>query len=76
MVLNVPDFTLQVYNQGASIWKTRVVVGKPATPTPLLSETIVRHRQSDLGVLPPSIIYNEYLPALQQDPRPCSSAWA
>ena len=29
VVLNVPDFTLQVYENGASIWKTKVVVGKP-----------------------------------------------
>src|SRR5260370_24912203 len=40
VVLNIPDFTLRVYNNGATIWQTRVVVGKPGTPTPLLSETM------------------------------------
>src|SRR3954453_8573979 len=41
VVLNIPDYTLQVYNAGASIWKTKVVVGKPGThATPLLSETM------------------------------------
>jgi L,D-transpeptidase YcbB len=69
VVLNVPDFTLQVYNQGASIWKTRVVVGKPGGhATPLLSETMKYITVNPTWNVPPSIVYNEYLPALQQDP--------
>jgi len=69
VVLNIPDFTLQVYNHGASIWKTRVVVGKPGGhATPLLSETMKYITVNPTWNVPPSIIYNEYLPALQQDP--------
>jgi len=69
VVLNIPDFTLQVYNNGASIWKTRVVVGKPGThATPLLSETMKYITVNPTWNVPPSIVYNEYLPALQQDP--------
>ena len=30
VVLNIPDFTLRVYNNNAQVWTTRVVVGKPA----------------------------------------------
>ena len=69
VVLNIPDYTLQVYNNGASIWKTRVVVGKPGThATPLLSETMKYITVNPTWNVPPSIVYNEYLPALQQDP--------
>jgi murein L,D-transpeptidase YcbB/YkuD len=69
VVLNVPDFTLQVYNEGQSIWKTRVVVGKPGNhATPLLSETMKYITVNPTWNVPPSIVYNEYLPALQQDP--------
>jgi len=69
VVLNIPDYTLQVYNHGASIWKTRVVVGKPGThATPLLSETMKYITVNPTWNVPPSIVYNEYLPALQQDP--------
>ena len=69
VVLNIPDFTLQVYNNGASIWKTRVVVGKPGGhATPLLSETMKYITVNPTWNVPPSIVYNEYLPALQQDP--------
>ncbi len=69
VVLNIPDYTLQVYNHGASIWKTRVVVGKPGIhATPLLSETMKYITVNPTWNVPPSIVYNEYLPALQQDP--------
>ncbi len=68
VVLNIPDFSLRVYNNGAQVWQTRVVVGKPGTPTPLLSETIKYITVNPTWNVPPSIIYNEYLPALQQDP--------
>jgi murein L,D-transpeptidase YcbB/YkuD len=69
VVLNIPDYTLQVYNNGASIWKTRVVVGKPGNhATPLLSETMKYITVNPTWNVPPSIVYNEYLPALQQDP--------
>jgi murein L,D-transpeptidase YcbB/YkuD len=69
VILNIPDYTLQVYNHGASIWKTRVVVGKPGThATPLLSETMKYITVNPTWNVPPSIVYNEYLPALQQDP--------
>ena len=69
VVLNIPDYTLQVYNHGASIWKTRVVVGKPGShATPLLSETMKYITVNPTWNVPPSIVYNEYLPALQQDP--------
>lgn len=68
VVLNIPDFTLRVYNNGATVWQTRVVVGKPGTPTPLLSETMKYITVNPTWNVPPSIIYNEYLPALQQDP--------
>jgi murein L,D-transpeptidase YcbB/YkuD len=69
VILNIPDFTLQVYDKGASIWKTRVVVGKVgAHATPLLSETMKFITVNPTWNVPPSIVYNEYLPALQQDP--------
>jgi murein L,D-transpeptidase YcbB/YkuD len=68
VILNIPDFTLRVYNNGATLWHTKVVVGKPATPTPLLSETMKYITVNPTWNVPPSIIYNEYLPALQQDP--------
>ena len=54
---------------GAQIWTTRVVIGKPGDhATPLLTETMKYITVNPTWNVPPSIIYNEYLPALQQDP--------
>jgi L,D-transpeptidase YcbB len=68
VVLNIPDFSLRVYNGGSQVWTTRVVVGKTGTPTPLLTETMKYITVNPTWNVPPSIVYNEYLPALQQDP--------
>ena len=70
VILNVPDYTLKVMQNGAQVWTTRVVTGKPGShATPLLSETMKFITVNPTWNVPPSIIYNEYLPALQQDPQ-------
>ncbi|MBR1122672.1 L,D-transpeptidase family protein [Bradyrhizobium lablabi] len=69
VILNIPDFTLKVMQGGAQVWTTRVVTGKPGNhATPLLTETMKFITVNPTWNVPPSIIYNEYLPALQQDP--------
>ena len=47
-------------HNGAEVWKTRVVVGKPSQATPLRTETM-KFIRIDWNV-PQSIIYNELLP--------------
>jgi len=69
VILNIPDFTLKVMQGGAQVWTTRVVTGKPGShATPMLTETMKFITVNPTWNVPPSIIYNEYLPALQQDP--------
>ena len=68
VILNIPDYTLKVFKNDAVLWRTKVVVGKPTTPTPILTETMKFITVNPTWNVPPSIIYNEYLPALQQDP--------
>jgi murein L,D-transpeptidase YcbB/YkuD len=69
VILNIPDYTLKVMQNGAQVWTTKVVTGKPGThATPLLTETMKFITVNPTWNVPPSIIYNEYLPALQQDP--------
>ncbi len=69
VILNVPDFTLKVMQNGQQVWTTRVVTGKPGKhATPMLTETMKFITVNPTWNVPPSIIYNEYLPALQQDP--------
>jgi L,D-transpeptidase YcbB len=68
VIVNLPDFSLRVIRAGAEIWSTRVVIGKPDMSTPLLSETMKYITINPTWNVPPSIVRNEYLPALQQDP--------
>ena len=69
VMLNIPDYTLKVMHNGKQVWKTRVVVGKAGKhATPLLRETMKYITVNPTWNVPPSIIYNEYLPALEQDP--------
>jgi murein L,D-transpeptidase YcbB/YkuD len=69
VMLNIPDFTLKVVNNGKTVWTTRVVTGRPGgMATPLLTETMKFITVNPTWNVPPSIINNEYLPALQEDP--------
>ncbi len=68
VVVNQPDFTLRVMHEGAQVWTTRIVIGKPSMPTPLLTETMKFITVNPTWHVPPSIVHNEYLPALAQDP--------
>ncbi len=70
VVVNIPDYTLAVTDQGKTAWSTRIVVGKIGEQaTPLLSETMKFITVNPTWNVPPSIIRNEYLPALQRDPN-------
>ena len=69
VMVNVPDYTLSVSDKGKTIWRTKIVVGKPGDlATPLLSETMKFLTINPTWNVPPSIIRNEYLPALERDP--------
>jgi len=68
VLVNQPDFTLKVIVGDTQVWGTRVVIGKPGTPTPLLTETMKYITINPTWHVPASIVNNEYLPALAQDP--------
>jgi murein L,D-transpeptidase YcbB/YkuD len=70
VVVNQPDFTLKVMHDGAQVWTTKVVIGDPSPnkQTPLLSETMKSITVNPTWNVPPSIVYGEYLPAMQMDP--------
>ncbi|MGH6683271.1 MAG: L,D-transpeptidase family protein, partial [Pseudolabrys sp.] len=69
VIVNIPDYTLTLYNNDKVYWHTKIVVGKPGKPTPLISAEMKFITVNPTWNVPPSIIENEYLPALQQDPQ-------
>src|SRR5215813_2884112 len=69
VMVNIPDYTLKVVDRGATVWTTKIVAGQPGEKaTPMLSETMKYITVNPTWNVPPSIINNEYLPALAQDP--------
>jgi murein L,D-transpeptidase YcbB/YkuD len=69
VMVNVPDYTLKVVQNGKTVWQTKIVVGKPGGhATPLLTETMKYITVNPTWNVPPSIIKNEYMPALARDP--------
>jgi murein L,D-transpeptidase YcbB/YkuD len=69
VVVNIPDYTLSLFNDGKVYWKTKIVVGKPDKATPLVSAEMKFITVNPTWNVPPSIIEKEYLPALQEDPQ-------
>ncbi len=37
VMVNIPDFTLKVVRDNSLVWRTKIVAGKPQTPTPLVT---------------------------------------
>jgi L,D-transpeptidase YcbB len=68
VIVNLPDYTLRVIRQGKQVWMAKIVAGKPATPTPLISAQMKSITINPIWNVPASIANNEYLPLLQQDP--------
>ncbi|MBV9347131.1 MAG: L,D-transpeptidase family protein [Pseudolabrys sp.] len=68
VVVNIPDFRLTLNDSGKVYWTTKIVVGKPNLPTPLITAEMKFITVNPTWNVPPSIIEKEYLPALQEDP--------
>jgi L,D-transpeptidase YcbB len=69
VIVNLPDFTLRVMHEGKLVWTTKIVIGKPDMPTPIMTADMKYITINPTWNVPPSIINREYLPALQQDPQ-------
>jgi murein L,D-transpeptidase YcbB/YkuD len=68
VMINLPDFTASVFHDGKRIWKTKIVIGKPDMPTPIITAMMKFITVNPTWHVPPSIINREYLPAMAQDP--------
>jgi murein L,D-transpeptidase YcbB/YkuD len=68
VMVNIPDYSLKLVKNGDEYWKTRIVVGQPSKPTPLISPDMKFITVNPTWNVPPSIIAREYLPVLRQDP--------
>jgi murein L,D-transpeptidase YcbB/YkuD len=69
VMVNIPDYMLKVVKDGGMVWRTKIVAGKPQTPTPLLSASMDTVMVNPSWYVPQSIIQNELLPHYASDPN-------
>ena len=67
VLLNIPSATLFVYSKGERLLESRVIVGKPSTPTPRLSSKITEVIMYPYWNVPNKIATRELLPAIKRD---------
>ncbi|MEO5595380.1 MAG: L,D-transpeptidase family protein [Chitinophagaceae bacterium] len=67
ILVNLPGFYLQLWNDDTLALQSKVVVGKPLTRTPLLTSKITDMVTYPQWTIPESIIIKEVLPGLKKD---------
>jgi murein L,D-transpeptidase YcbB/YkuD len=65
--VNLPAFTLDVWDSGSVALESKVIVGAPKTRTPLLTSEISNFVTYPQWTVPNSIIFREMLPAIKHD---------
>ncbi len=68
IMVNVPEFRLQVVEGRKVVHEARVIVGKEKSQTPIFSENMKYLVVNPSWTIPPSIMKKEILPALANDP--------
>ncbi len=68
IMVNVPEFRLELKEAGKVVHETRVIVGKEQSQTPIFSEEMKYLVVNPSWTIPPSIMKKEILPALANDP--------
>jgi murein L,D-transpeptidase YcbB/YkuD len=68
IMVNVPEFRLQVVEGHNVVHQTRVIVGKEKSQTPIFSENMKYLVVNPSWTIPPSIMKKEILPGLANDP--------
>ena len=67
LVVNIAGFQAYVLRRGEIVWRSRVVVGKPYTRTPVFSANMTYVVVNPTWTIPPSIARNETLPAVRRN---------
>lgn len=66
--VNLPSFRLLFWDQDTVAFSSKIICGKPATPTPVLTSTISDMVIFPTWTVPESIIKKEMLPGLKRNP--------
>jgi len=64
---NIPSFQLKVWDNDTVRIESKIIVGRPATRTPVLTSTLTNYIIFPQWTVPYSIIFNEMLPKIQRN---------
>jgi murein L,D-transpeptidase YcbB/YkuD len=67
VLVNLPDFMLYVIQNGRQVWSTKIVDGKPETPTPIMTAEMKSITINPTWNIPDTIAAKEYIPLMRQD---------
>ncbi|WP_447166190.1 L,D-transpeptidase family protein [Shewanella sp. 125m-7] len=67
LIINIPAFEMELINNGKVELVSKVIVGKPYRPTPLLSSSISNVVINPSWRVPKKIMYNDLLPHVRKD---------
>ena len=68
VAVNIPEFRLRLFAGGRVEHETRVITGKPESPSPVFSGMMEYAIVNPSWYVPPSILKKEFLPKLAEDP--------
>lgn len=68
VLVNIPEYRLEVWDRGSVPLSMRVVVGKKDTPTPIFADDMTYVVFAPYWNVPPDIVKNETLPSVLRDP--------
>jgi murein L,D-transpeptidase YcbB/YkuD len=68
VMVNIPQFRVAVVDGDREVYSTKVVVGKPSTPTPIFSNTIRNIVVNPYWNVPASIVAKEIVPHMLANP--------
>lgn len=68
VLVNIPEYRLEVWDRGKVPVSMRVVVGKKDTPTPIFNDAMTHLVFSPYWNVPPDIVKNETIPQALRDP--------
>jgi murein L,D-transpeptidase YcbB/YkuD len=69
LIVNIPAFELTLYEGDRQIWRTRVIVGRKARPTPSIESTISQLKVNPKWHVPDKIAVKDLVPKQLRNPR-------
>jgi murein L,D-transpeptidase YcbB/YkuD len=68
VLVNIPEYRLEVWDHGQVPLSMRVIVGKKSTPTPIFTDDMTHIIFAPYWNIPPDIAANETIPSMMRDP--------